>query len=69
MQACSIFGPFSAECQSLVSTYVPQVVALLEQKVPPSQICQQIGLCTSAQKPLAAKKFAGKFAGKFARRV
>src|SRR5262249_24473291 len=55
LQACGIFGPFAAECQSLVATYVPQVIALLEQKVPPSQVCQQIGLCTSAR-PMAVPK-------------
>jgi saposin len=42
---CQSLGPLSSECVSLVASYVPQMIAWIEQKESPSAFCGQIGVC------------------------
>jgi len=53
-QICSYLGSAKAECQSIVNTYVPTIIALLKQEMTPALVCKEIGLCTSS-KPLVRK--------------
>ncbi|KAK5580165.1 hypothetical protein RB653_000178 [Dictyostelium firmibasis] len=50
---CKIFGGDAATCQSLVDTYVPTIIKMLENDQPSSTVCSEIGLCGSnIQKPV-----------------
>jgi len=42
---CQIFGPFSGTCVTLVNTYLPEIVNLLEQDYPPDVVCSMLGIC------------------------
>jgi len=42
---CQIFGPFSGTCVTLVNTYLPEIVNLLEQDYPPNVVCSMLGIC------------------------
>jgi len=42
---CQIFGPFSGTCTTLVNTYLPDIVNLLEQDYPPDVVCSILGVC------------------------
>jgi len=44
---CSTFGLLSGLCKSLVASAVPDIINYLDQKYPPSQICDLVGLCGS----------------------
>ena len=39
--------PLSSICTNLVNSYLPQIVAYLEQKENPQTICNQLGFCSS----------------------
>jgi len=45
---CSVFGPLSGLCKTLVDNAVPDVVNYLNQNYPPSQICDALSLCGSS---------------------
>lgn len=42
---CQHFS-FYRTCQTMVDSYLPQVIQLLEQKETPQTVCQQIGICS-----------------------
>jgi len=45
---CSLLpGSMQAECQSLVSQYVPEMIEWVEKKEPPQAFCQSIGICST----------------------
>jgi len=47
---CNALGPLASECNSLVATYLPQMIAWVEKNENPTAFCTQIGLCTSQKK-------------------
>ena len=44
------------QCQKLVNEYAPEIVDLLLQELQPSEICTELGLCTSGKKLLRGEK-------------
>lgn len=45
--ACGIMpDPIREGCYLIVQTYIPEMIALLEEKYPPGYVCKKIGLCT-----------------------
>jgi len=53
---CANLGPLAPECSSFVATYAPQIITWLENKEPPSTICAQLGVCSSARSQLVRSK-------------
>jgi len=45
---CSALGPLSAECQSLIATYAPQMIKWVQNNENPQTFCTQVGACTSS---------------------
>ncbi|KAJ5072527.1 hypothetical protein M0811_01542 [Anaeramoeba ignava] len=45
----------SGPCDSLIQTYLPQIINLIVNGVTPDEICSMIGLCTSETKPKSTK--------------
>jgi len=40
-------SPYNGECTLIVNSYLPQIVAWLQNDEPPATLCAQLSLCTS----------------------
>jgi len=49
-------APYGAVCDSLVESYMDQIIAWLEQEIEAADICKMIGLCTDAAKKIRLPK-------------
>jgi len=45
---CAALGPLSSSCDSLVSTYAPEMIQWVEKNENPAAFCAQVGLCTNS---------------------
>ena len=56
-QVCTLLpSAFRDQCTTLIKTYGPVIIQLLEQELRAGQICQSIGLCKNATEGLFALK-------------
>lgn len=47
-KVCNVLpSTIKSECLSFVSLYLPYIVDLIVQEMPPNQICQELGLCNA----------------------
>jgi len=42
---CGLFPQWTSSCDSIVSTYLPEIITLLEQDQTPQDVCSEIGFC------------------------
>lgn len=49
---CTKFGFLANLCESFVNTYTPTIISALENKVPPSKVCDTIKACTSDEEEI-----------------
>jgi saposin len=56
---CQFTGPYAQLCDNLVSQYVPQLIAYVEQDYTPEEACTDIGLCSAASLVVAAPHAGG----------
>ncbi|XP_065054357.1 prosaposin-like [Rhopilema esculentum] len=56
-QLCAYLGTYKAECQSLMTAYLPMIFQYLEQALTPDVVCKELGLCTAAKKLLVKAAF------------
>jgi saposin len=47
---CGLLGPYEATCKQLITTFGPEIIADLANKVDPAVICKKIGFCTSSSR-------------------
>jgi saposin len=43
-------SPYNGECTLIVNSYLPQIVAWLQNDEPPATVCAQLSLCSSKKK-------------------
>jgi saposin len=58
-KGCSYFGPFKANCVAFIASEGPALIQLLIENEPPSVICAQVKMCTSAGAVTTSTKAVG----------